>query len=72
MDVEGLQAGIAQDPVKALIDAVFIPVVVAGGVSSTTDVAALRQLGAAGCVLGSALYSGKIHLEEILKEAYES
>ena len=72
VDVEGLQAGIAQDPVKALIDAVFIPVVVAGGVSSTTDVAALRQLGAAGCVLGSALYSGKIHLEEILKEAYES
>ena len=72
VDVEGLQAGIAQEPVRELIDAVSVPVVVAGGVSSTADVAALRQLGAAGCVLGSALYSGKIHLEEALKEAYES
>ncbi len=69
VDVEGLQAGIAQEPVKALIEAVSIPVVVAGGVSSVADVSALRRLGAAGCVLGSALYSGKIHLNEALKEA---
>ncbi|HJK21059.1 MAG TPA: 1-(5-phosphoribosyl)-5-[(5-phosphoribosylamino)methylideneamino]imidazole-4-carboxamide isomerase [Methanocorpusculum sp.] len=72
VDVEGLQAGIAQEPVKALIEAVSIPVVVAGGVSSVADVSALRRLGAAGCVLGSALYSGKIHLNEALKEACES
>ena len=69
VDVEGLQAGIAQEPVKELIEAVSIPVVVAGGVSSVADVSALRRLGAAGCVLGSALYSGKIHLNEALKEA---
>lgn len=69
VDVEGLQAGIAQEPVKALIEAVSIPVVVAGGVSFVADVSALRRLGAAGCVLGSALYSGKIHLNEALKEA---
>ena len=69
VDVEGLQAGIAQEPVKALIEAVSIPVVVAGGVSSVADVSALRRLGAAGCVLGSALYGGKIHLNEVLKEA---
>ena len=72
VDVEGLQAGIVQEPVKALIEAVSIPVVVAGGVSSVADVSALRRLGAAGCVLGSALYSGKIHLHEALKEACES
>ena len=70
--MERLQAGIAQKPVRALIDAVSVPVVAAGGLSSAIDVAALRQLGAAGCVLGSALYNGKIHLEETLKEAYES
>lgn len=69
VDVEGLQAGIAQKPVKALIDAVSLPVVVAGGVSSAADVAALKLLGAAGCVLGSALYSGKIRLDEALREA---
>lgn len=69
VDVEGLQAGIVQKPVKALIDAVALPVVVAGGVSSAADVAALKQLGASGCVLGSALYSGKIRLDEALREA---
>ncbi|HJK75621.1 MAG TPA: 1-(5-phosphoribosyl)-5-[(5-phosphoribosylamino)methylideneamino]imidazole-4-carboxamide isomerase, partial [Methanocorpusculum sp.] len=68
VDVEGLQAGIVQEPVKALIEAVSIPVVVAGGVSSVADVSALRRLGAAGCVLGSAFYSGKIHLNEALKK----
>ena len=72
VDVEGLQAGIAQEPVKELIEAVSIPVVVAGGVSSVADVSALRRLGAAGCVLGSALYSGKIHLNEALTVACES
>ncbi len=69
VDVEGLQAGIAAEPVKALIDAVSIPVVVAGGVSSTADVTALKRLGASGCVLGSSLYSGKISLTDALKEA---
>ncbi|MDU9376906.1 1-(5-phosphoribosyl)-5-[(5-phosphoribosylamino)methylideneamino] imidazole-4-carboxamide isomerase [Methanocorpusculaceae archaeon Sp1] len=69
VDVEGLQAGIAAEPVKALIDAVSIPVVVAGGVSSTADVLALKSFGAFGCVLGSSLYSGKISLQDALKEA---
>ncbi|MDV0442981.1 1-(5-phosphoribosyl)-5-[(5-phosphoribosylamino)methylideneamino]imidazole-4-carboxamide isomerase [Methanorbis rubei] len=69
VDVEGLQAGIAVEPVKALIDAVSVPVVVAGGVSSTADVSALKSFGAFGCVLGSSLYSGKISLQDALKEA---
>lgn len=69
VDVEGLQAGIASEPVKALIEAVPVPVVVAGGVSSTHDVAELKRLHAAGCVLGSSLYSGKITLEEALEVA---
>jgi phosphoribosylformimino-5-aminoimidazole carboxamide ribotide isomerase len=68
VDVEGLQKGIAIDPVKKLIGHVGIPVVVAGGVSSRADVAALRDAGAYGAVLGSALYSGKINLSEALEE----
>ena len=68
VDVEGLQQGIRIDPVKQLIDAVTIPVVVAGGVSARSDVAALKAAGAAGAVLGSALYSGKIKLVDALEE----
>lgn len=68
VDVEGLQQGVRFEPVKRLIDAVNIPVVVAGGVSSRSDVAGLKAAGAAGAVLGSALYSGKIALKDALEE----
>jgi phosphoribosylformimino-5-aminoimidazole carboxamide ribotide isomerase len=67
VDIEGLQQGIRLDPVKELIRTVSIPVVVAGGVSSPADLQGLHRAGAAGAVLGSALYSGKITLEEALK-----
>jgi phosphoribosylformimino-5-aminoimidazole carboxamide ribotide isomerase len=68
VDVEGLQQGVRFEPVKRLIDRVGIPVVVAGGVSSGADVAGLRDAGAYGAVLGSALYSGKITLKDALEE----
>ncbi len=68
VDVEGLQQGIRMDPVGSLIRRVDVPVVVAGGVSCRSDVTALRDCGAYGAVLGSALYSGKITLQEALEE----
>lgn len=67
VDVEGLQQGIRLGPVRDLISSVSIPVVVAGGVSSPADLQGLHQVGAAGAVLGSALYSGKITLGEALR-----
>jgi len=67
VDVEGLQQGVRFGPVRKLIDHVHIPVVVAGGVSARSDVAGLRDAGASGAVLGSALYSGKITLKEALE-----
>lgn len=68
VDVEGLQQGVRFEPVRRLIDHTGIPVVVAGGVSSASDVAGLRDAGAYGAVLGSALYSGKISLKDALEE----
>jgi phosphoribosylformimino-5-aminoimidazole carboxamide ribotide isomerase len=68
VDIEGLQQGVRFEPVKRLIDHVGIPVVVAGGVSARSDVVGLRDAGAFGAVLGSALYSGKIRLKDALEE----
>jgi phosphoribosylformimino-5-aminoimidazole carboxamide ribotide isomerase len=68
VDVEGLQQGVQFEPVRHLINHVHIPVVVAGGVSARRDIAGLRDAGAFGAVLGSALYSGKITLKEALEE----
>jgi phosphoribosylformimino-5-aminoimidazole carboxamide ribotide isomerase len=67
VDVEGLQQGIRLEPVRRLIDRTKLPVVVAGGVSSVQDVTALKEAGAYGAVLGSALYSKKISLETALE-----
>ena len=67
VSVEGLQRGIDPAPVRALLETVPCPVVVAGGVSSAGDVRALRDLGVAGAVLGSALYAGRITLAEALE-----
>ncbi|PKL68258.1 MAG: 1-(5-phosphoribosyl)-5-[(5-phosphoribosylamino)methylideneamino]imidazole-4-carboxamide isomerase [Methanomicrobiales archaeon HGW-Methanomicrobiales-1] len=69
VDVEGLQQGVRFEPVKRLIDHTRLPVVVAGGVSARSDVAGLKEIGAFGAVLGSALYSGKIGLKEALEES---
>jgi phosphoribosylformimino-5-aminoimidazole carboxamide ribotide isomerase len=69
VDVEGLQQGVIFEPVKRLIRSVKIPVVVAGGVSARSDVAGLRDAGAYGAVLGSALYSKKISLKDALEES---
>jgi phosphoribosylformimino-5-aminoimidazole carboxamide ribotide isomerase len=67
VDVEGLQQGVRFEPVRRLIDHVHIPVVVAGGVSARSDVTGLRDAGAFGAVLGSALYSGKITMKDALE-----
>ncbi len=69
IDVEGLQQGVIFEPVRRLIRSVKIPVVVAGGVSARSDVAGLRDAGAYGAVLGSALYSKKISLKDALEES---
>jgi phosphoribosylformimino-5-aminoimidazole carboxamide ribotide isomerase len=69
IDVEGLQLGVIFEPVRRLIRNVKIPVVVAGGVSARSDVAGLRDAGAYGAVLGSALYSKKISLKDALEES---
>jgi phosphoribosylformimino-5-aminoimidazole carboxamide ribotide isomerase len=67
VDVEGLEQGIRKEPVEKLLAATGLPVVVAGGVTSLGDVAALRDLGASGVVLGSALYSRKIDLGKAME-----
>lgn len=67
--VEGLQQGIDPAPVRALVESVPVPVVVAGGVTTPGDVRVLKEIGAAGAVLGSALYAGRISLAEAREAA---
>ena len=67
VSVEGLCNGIDPKPVRDLLSTVSVPVVVAGGITSASDIKILKDTDAAGVVLGSALYSGKITLREALE-----
>ncbi|MDD1742081.1 MAG: 1-(5-phosphoribosyl)-5-[(5-phosphoribosylamino)methylideneamino]imidazole-4-carboxamide isomerase [Methanotrichaceae archaeon] len=67
IDVEGQQTGIDIEPTKQLVEAVDIPVVAAGGVTSVEDVLALRGIGASGAVAGTAIYTGLLSVHAILE-----
>ncbi len=64
VDIEGRLEGVRTEPVKAVVEAVEIPVVASGGVATIEDVLALREAGAAATVVGSALYEGRFTLAE--------
>lgn len=65
---DGAMQGPNVDATAALAQAVSIPVIASGGVSSITDLIALRDCGADlnGAISGRALYDGAIDLKEAL------
>ncbi|KQC15425.1 MAG: 1-(5-phosphoribosyl)-5-[(5-phosphoribosylamino)methylideneamino]imidazole-4-carboxamide isomerase [Methanothrix sp.] len=66
IDTEGRLRGIDPEPTRRLIEAVEIPVVAAGGVSTVEDILVLRDVGAAGAVVGTAIYTGKLDFKKAL------
>ncbi|KUO42719.1 MAG: hypothetical protein APU95_01495 [Hadesarchaea archaeon YNP_N21] len=69
VDVEGKMKGIPTDMIRTILRSVKIPLFVAGGVASLEDVRAVRDAGAAGLVIGRALYEGKIKLKQATEVA---
>ena len=67
VDYEGLLEGFKVDPLIELLEAVNIPVVYAGGVSTLDDLKILKKTEVNGVVIGSALYKGTIDFKEALK-----
>ncbi|MEN4006399.1 MAG: 1-(5-phosphoribosyl)-5-[(5-phosphoribosylamino)methylideneamino]imidazole-4-carboxamide isomerase [Methanobacteriaceae archaeon] len=67
VDYEGLLKGFDVNPLLELLNTVNIPVIYSGGISSIEDIKKVSKTDAAGVVVGSALYKGKINFEEALK-----
>ncbi len=63
---DGMLAGPNFERTKALAEAVDIPVIAAGGVTTVADVEKFSQLGVAGVVIGRALYEGSLELSEAI------
>jgi len=65
---DGMMSGPDIPGLTALCKATTIPVIASGGVSSASDIAALKRLcpeGLTGCVIGKAILSGDINLSDI-------
>lgn len=69
---DGMMGGPNLAAMGAMKQAVRLPVIASGGVTSATDVAALAAIPMAGCIIGRALYEGKIKLPEALAAARNS
>ncbi|WP_292460787.1 1-(5-phosphoribosyl)-5-[(5-phosphoribosylamino)methylideneamino]imidazole-4-carboxamide isomerase [Methanothermococcus sp.] len=67
VDVEGLLKGINIKPVKELVDALNIPIIASGGITTYDDLLKLKEIGVEGVVVGSAIYKNLIDLSEAIK-----
>ena len=65
---DGVLMGPGLEAARRIIDAGF-DVIIAGGIATTEDIARVCDSGAAGCIIGSALYSGRLSLREALETA---
>ena len=51
-----------------MIEAIGLPIIAAGGISSLNHLKILRKLGAEGAIIGKALYTGDIKLKQSIDE----
>jgi phosphoribosylformimino-5-aminoimidazole carboxamide ribotide isomerase len=64
---DGMMAGPNVEAMAQMQSAVDVPVVASGGVTSIEDVARLAAVPMAGCIIGRALYEGKLMLSEAIR-----
>jgi len=67
VDIEGLISGVVIEKIKRLVENTSLPVYVAGGIATKEDVIKIKEVGAIGVVIGSALYLNKLKLEDLLE-----
>ncbi|MBO8155046.1 MAG: 1-(5-phosphoribosyl)-5-[(5-phosphoribosylamino)methylideneamino]imidazole-4-carboxamide isomerase [Bacillaceae bacterium] len=65
---DGMLSGPNIKELETINEAVNMNVIASGGISSREDVLKVKELDVYGAIIGKALYTGNIELEEILKE----
>jgi phosphoribosylformimino-5-aminoimidazole carboxamide ribotide isomerase len=53
--------------VAELLSQVSVPIIAAGGISSIKHLTRLAELGVEGAIVGRAIYTGDVNLEEAIK-----
>lgn len=66
---DGTLSGVDAEWLGQLTRWTSLPVLASGGISSLTDITRIKEAGLAGCIVGKALYEGRIDLREALSLA---
>jgi phosphoribosylformimino-5-aminoimidazole carboxamide ribotide isomerase len=66
---DGMLDGPNLEALAEVIRISAIPVIASGGITTLEDIRRLSQLGAAGCIIGRALYEGRLRLREAIAVA---
>ena len=66
---DGALAGTNLELYKRLVDNCFVKIIASGGVTKLEEIAALRDMGVEGAIIGKALYNGNIDLKQALAVA---
>ncbi len=66
---DGMLSGPNFIAMERMHQAVDVPVICSGGVTTVEDIVRLKQLGLTGCIVGRALYEGRLTLAEALAAA---
>lgn len=69
---DGMMAGPNLEAMRQMSEAVQVPVIASGGVTTREDVRELADIPMAGCIIGRTLYEGKLTLSEALEAAQHS
>ena len=65
---DGMLEGANFEALAQMAGAVKLPLIASGGVATLEDIRRLAKLGLAGCIIGRALYEGKLDLTQAIKE----
>lgn len=69
IDTDGMLGGPNLTALAEMKDAIDLPLVASGGITTCDDVGRLAELGVDGCIIGRALYEGKLSLTDALVRA---
>lgn len=61
---DGMMVGTATDRVRELVESTHLEVIASGGIGNWADIEAVRQTGAAGVIVGKAIYEGTVSLTQ--------
>lgn len=61
---DGMLLGPAAESTRMMVESSGLEIIASGGIGSLEDIEAVRQTGAAGVIVGKAIYEGKVKLEQ--------